>query len=818
MEKTVSVIVPIYNVEKYLERSVRSILKQSYDNLEVILVDDGSPDKCGNICDDLAKEDKRIKVIHKENGGLSDARNAGLDIATGDYIVFVDSDDHISPDFIDILMKEMDENDADVAMCSYKETSADMEEASFFDIDKNVHAFDGEREVYETEDLLKNLYDANHVDATYFIVAWNKIYKACLWDGVRFPKGRIHEDEATTYLIYEKAKKGVYLRRPLYAYYKMDESITRGKFNLKRLNWFDALDERIEHFEEKGDEKQVSYALRARADGAIHYYYPLSEEMPAEREEKKRLKEYVRAVSKSEGGIKLSDRLFILSPSLYRILSCVDRDRFERAYQILFFVLMLWIAVLGMYKLDVKYVDPWDESRHGVNALEMLRYGNVIRSTYLGQTDYYNLKPPLSMWSLMISFLIFGKNVFALRFPSVCFYLVTAASAACFVRKKTGRIAALLTLILLAGNTTPFLAHMVRAGDADSLYVMIFALAMITMTKIRDDERNLSLCGLLFALGFLTKSFHAGLIAIIGIIYLLSTGLIVKISKKEWGRFFGFTLVPVVLWAGARFASDGPKFFKLMWETDVLGRSKSGFGSNEAGFSYYFSYFFGDMSGSVQIYFVALMILVAALIIIFTSGKEKMGADLKDRLIGLILWSVMPLLCFSLVSTKLLWYEYPAVTGLLVLTAFLTGEALKRREKAGRILAVACAVTGLVFSVRLFGIFNNLGVNGNALNDLQLLIKNIGEEHPEYNGYDMYVDFAYVTEEGNIAEEEWSQQDVFMAEAYCNAFCKNGGDAGAVSAAEDGTPVILFTNRSELIPHGDKVIADRGEYTAVCIE
>ena len=154
----------------------------------------------------------------------------------------------------------------------------------------------------------------------------------------------------------------------------------------------------------------------------------------------------------------------------------------------------------------------------------------------------------------------------------------------------------------------------------------------------------------------------------------------------------------------------------------------------------------------------------------------------------------------------------------MVLTAFLTGEALKRREKAGRILAVACAVTGLVFSVRLFGIFNNLGVKGNALNDLQLLIKNIGEEHPEYNGYDMYVDFAYVTEEGNIAEEEWSQQDVFMAEAYCNAFCKNGGDAGAVSAAEDGTPVILFTNRSELIPHGDKVIADRGEYTAVCIE
>ena len=202
-----SIVIPVYRTEYTLGKCLKSVLAQDYPDLEVILVDDGSPDRCPALCDEWATKDPRIQVIHKENGGLSDARNAGLDIATGEYIVFVDSDDYISPDFISLLLKEIEENDADVAMCSYKETSADMEEISFFDADKNVHAFDGEREVYETEDLLKNLYDANHVDATYFIVAWNKIYKASLWEGVRFPKGRIHEDEATTYLIYEKAKR-----------------------------------------------------------------------------------------------------------------------------------------------------------------------------------------------------------------------------------------------------------------------------------------------------------------------------------------------------------------------------------------------------------------------------------------------------------------------------------------------------------------------------------------------------------------------------------------------------------------------------------
>ena len=117
----VSVVVPIYNVELYLKECVDSILSQTYKNIEVILVDDESPDLCGKICDDYVAMDGRIKVVHKKNGGLSDARNAGMKVATGDLITFVDSDDYISKDFVKILFEAMSENNSDIAIAKYEE-------------------------------------------------------------------------------------------------------------------------------------------------------------------------------------------------------------------------------------------------------------------------------------------------------------------------------------------------------------------------------------------------------------------------------------------------------------------------------------------------------------------------------------------------------------------------------------------------------------------------------------------------------------------------------------------------------------------------
>lgn len=325
MNPLITVIMPIYKVENYIDRAIQSVLAQTYQNLEIILVDDGSPDRCGEICDAYAQEDARIRVIHKENGGLSDARNAGLDVMRGEYVAFVDSDDYIAPFFIEQLYEAAVSTESDVAICQYAVVSKnDMSEC-----DEKLHEANKEQyQVYDRRQSLMNLYDFNHEDATYFIVAWNKLYAAYLWEGVRYPKGKIHEDEGCTYLILEKIQKSVYVKCPMYGYFSAPDSITRADFNMKRLDWFDALDTRINHFRDKGDEQMAAAAIRARADGAIHYYYDLVKAFPKEKAQAKRLKVCVKEALQTNGieatlsgRGKLGYRLFLVSPWLYRKIS-----------------------------------------------------------------------------------------------------------------------------------------------------------------------------------------------------------------------------------------------------------------------------------------------------------------------------------------------------------------------------------------------------------------------------------------------------------------------------------------------------------------
>lgn len=331
MKPLISVIIPVYGVEKYLKRAVDSVLAQTYRNLEIILVDDGSPDACPAICDEYAAKEARVRVIHKENGGLSDARNAGLDIAGGDYIAFLDSDDYFAPFFIEVLYKELVRTKAQVSLCRYEVTEALLpQDGPDFDTVRRAY-LEGEADCkeYDRNQMLLNQYDAICPDATYFIVAWNKLYKASLWKNVRFPKGKIHEDEATTYRIFDKIEKGVYVNMPMYAYFSMPDSITRAKFNVRRLQWFDALDDRIAFLSEKGDTYAANAAVRARADGAIKYYYPLVRECPRERAEAKRLKGYVREALKMQQNevlrpvTRIGYRLFLTAPVLYKLVAKV---------------------------------------------------------------------------------------------------------------------------------------------------------------------------------------------------------------------------------------------------------------------------------------------------------------------------------------------------------------------------------------------------------------------------------------------------------------------------------------------------------------
>ena len=222
----ISVIVPVYNVEKYLEECINSIINQTYKNLEIILVDDGSKDNSSRICDELSKKDSRIRVIHKENGGVSDTRNVGILNSTGKYIQFADSDDFMEDNMIETLYKDIVESKAEVAMCSYY-----LFKNGIKTTDANY-----EKEIYNKEQILGEIL----LDEKIRSYAWNKLFKKNLFDEIQFPNGKVFEDIYIIPRVLEKSEKVVFNNTPLYYYRQREGSILHKQTNELRLEYIKA--------------------------------------------------------------------------------------------------------------------------------------------------------------------------------------------------------------------------------------------------------------------------------------------------------------------------------------------------------------------------------------------------------------------------------------------------------------------------------------------------------------------------------------------------------------------------------------------------
>lgn len=235
MNPKISVIVPIYKVEDYLSRCVDSIINQTYKNLEIILVDDGSPDNCPQICDDYASWDNRIKVIHKINGGLSDARNAGMKIATGEYISFIDSDDWIDTHMFEDMFNQLYMDNSDVVSCGVKWVEEDGTLIRNVSLDKStiINRNDAVREIIIDGKLKQHV--------------WNKLYKAELIRGISFEKGRYHEDVFWSYQIFGKVDRVSIMDSSYYYYVQRSSSIMGEEYSAKRLDTLDAMMNRCQY-------------------------------------------------------------------------------------------------------------------------------------------------------------------------------------------------------------------------------------------------------------------------------------------------------------------------------------------------------------------------------------------------------------------------------------------------------------------------------------------------------------------------------------------------------------------------------------------
>ena len=268
METAISVIVPVYRVEKYLPACIDSILNQTFTDFELILVDDGSPDRCPEICDETAKRDARVRVIHQANAGLSAARNAGIEIAHGEWLGFVDSDDYIAPQFYEKLYQTAQRTDADCVMCSVQ----NVDESGKLIDSALMRVAD---EVKTGREVLRKI---GRDDVTPYLTAWNKLYRRKLFNTLRYPAGRQNEDVFVFAELFCQVQRAVCVAEPLYFYRKRIGSIMNSVVTLRNLDEMWAYVNCFEHLQQDDEEstlKETEKRVFAKLTGV---YYRVTEE------------------------------------------------------------------------------------------------------------------------------------------------------------------------------------------------------------------------------------------------------------------------------------------------------------------------------------------------------------------------------------------------------------------------------------------------------------------------------------------------------------------------------------------------------------
>lgn len=257
----VSVILPVYNVEEYLCKCVDSVLAQTYRNLEVILVDDGSMDNSSKLCEEYAKKDNRIKVIHQKNGGLSAARNTGIKIAKGKFLSFVDSDDWVAPRFIELMIKTIQEKKVDICAVGYFFVDPDGIKPVSISSNKQYHqVISSKQAIYMGFESLG-------------FYAWNKLYARHLFKDVCYPHGRLFEDTATTYKLFLQTDTIALCDEPLYYYNRLNvNSIMRMKFSVKKLDLLTSQSELLA-YAQRAHETKLIYIIKQKQAYAISSFF-----------------------------------------------------------------------------------------------------------------------------------------------------------------------------------------------------------------------------------------------------------------------------------------------------------------------------------------------------------------------------------------------------------------------------------------------------------------------------------------------------------------------------------------------------------------
>lgn len=315
MKPLISVIVPVYNVEDYLTKCLDSIACQTYDSFETILVDDGSTDQCPRMCDEYKERDSRFKVIHKSNGGLSTARNTALDIAKGEYVLFVDSDDWLEPNMLEVLASTATETDADIVVCEHYNNTYNTETRST--ISRNTYE---KKVLVDNDDIFLHILEPS---PRIRFEVWNKLYKREIIGDTRFKEGQIYEDVYFQRVVLKRVKKMVHIDCALYNYLAIRPGNTVSSFDKKRLCKLKELNEYIKTFKQKGRTDIARIYQEYAAESVIDLYRTAVKNKKLDKDTRSILKREFKEYFKEDGNRSLRHVVFRISPSMYDLCAAV---------------------------------------------------------------------------------------------------------------------------------------------------------------------------------------------------------------------------------------------------------------------------------------------------------------------------------------------------------------------------------------------------------------------------------------------------------------------------------------------------------------
>lgn len=486
----------------------------------------------------------------------------------------------------------------------------------------------------------------------------------------------------------------------------------------------------------------------------------------------------------------------------------------EKYYFIFFTVLFAMVCFNCFYQLGQFPARDWDEARHGISAYEMLKNHNYVVNTYAYQTDYWNLKPPLSFWGIIIGYKIFGYSLFGMRFYSALSFVLTTFIMAFFALKRYGKLESMSVTLLIACCSPFYRFHFARHGDADALFMLFVVISILSAMLIKEHPKLLYLCGIAFSLAFLTKSWHSFLIVAVVGIYFITSKLIFKLNWKQWLIFLLSAFGPILIWLAIRYQYDGFKFFMNMIYTDLLNRVGQPLEGHTGGVFYYFQLMF-EMSLITGLFPLCIALYYGLLKLIGAQDAiSNMSTNLKSDLSVYFMWAVVPLILFSIAQTKISWYAIPIFFAIVVLAGLLFTQTMRsQRRKYIPLQLVSCGLLILIAIPSFFRTWHELQP---AYNDtLQPFIASELITKENIKGKNAYLEI-----DRPFDPLKWDQSYLLCGELYLDLKCQSGGVQEFLTHSKDSVLIISIDKYSQYAGNlkNCKVIDKSKEYICLSAE